>query len=242
MDVSNLTTVLDDGGIQVFNETDDPAHLNNLFDHFEYISGDPPTQRVHFTSSQSGVVQVLFHCKCPVHIDTSEEYQTTENPAFIISIDWTPETTLFDFDDEWMFKIKDRKAFRGRRPVWYTGSVTVLSFSSLKRLSLNMAEAINDIFQFGGPSQGWATQVIKSEATGWHYPVISFTGMTEMDRVGAGVYIMASTFSIRALDWKGQIEEVPLAEEVRVRTGSMEKGFWEKTYTGSAYKELEGGY
>ena len=239
-DISKVTSVIDDGEIEVYNETNDPAHTIDLFSSYQYvdIGGGDMRQRVTFTSVQTGEMHIKFNCKVPVHIATSAEYQVSDNPAYILTVmDSHEDRALKDFAFEWLFKFKDKKVLKRRKAQWYRLSIQVTAFSSLKRLTEVMGNTIDDLFVWGGVPYGDDMIGVMSEATGLAFPIIDFPSMTNADEIGQGVFVKVGSFLTSARDWKGYSEEVPLAETVETHIGTGYDTFRTIVGTGSPYSE-----
>lgn len=228
LDLLTTTEVINDNQILVYNETTDPGHTINLYDSYELfdLGSGNFAQRVHFNASQTGHINIKYNCKVPVHISTSEEFQSSDNPAFVLEMEELPEDRhCKNFAYEWSYKFKLKKGYRRRMPSWYSCSLRITAFSSLKRLANVMGNAIDDIFVLGGIPTGESTDVVPSEATGFDLPVISFTGMSIQDQVSQGVYVSVGDLMIKSLEWKGGEEEVSLVEEALTHIGTQDVSF-----------------
>ena len=199
--------------VEVFDLTADPDRPEDLF---AGLAG----KTVSLSAPATGVVEVSFIGRPPVHIASDVDYQLSEIPSVVLQLTRVTEVRKLRSGDRKLDWALARGLVRERlQPVWLAADLLISCQSERKRETLAMTDALARILE--------QERTVRSLATGETYTVTVYGPSNLADQVAEGLAVIQTAVTLQGPAWLGEAEEKRLAEVVGFGVGRMDQRYEE---------------
>jgi len=199
--------------IDAFDLTADPDRTDDLF---AGLAG----KTVSLSAPATGVVEVRFVGRPPVHIAPDVDYQLSEIPSVVLQMPRVTEVRKLRSGDRKLDWALARGLVRERlQPVWFAADLVISCQSERKRETLAMTDALARILE--------QERTVRSLATGEEYTVTVYGPSNVADQVAEGLAVVQVAVTLQGPAWLGESEEKRLAEVIGFGVGRMDQRYEE---------------
>ena len=207
--------------IQVYNVTDDPRKLNDLYFSHTQIAGSVGADQVYeitLTGYQTtgDILEVVTGSVADVYLGTDSAFYESEVPAVAIEIvENSYQRGVYTTGDEVIINYQTNKARIRTELSWKQLNV---SFLTSTRGELNSLMARHS-FENAIGEQGYVH--LKSEGTGYRYLILDVEPYTDEDNEGTGVYRKGFNVILLGRQTSVNYREVGLVEDIKIGIEQM---------------------
>lgn len=197
--------------IAVFNEADDPACQNNLFQSFA-------DGCIQLTSAQEGQLLIQYRGRLDrAHVVSDADFEREELPAVIINNVSQPRTRDYLLsDDDWPEPLRSKGIVRLRtNPARHAYNFQIQAPAQYALHDKKLADAVRRAFD--------TKEFVRSIALDEDFTLVGLETVNQINRVGDQVFTRIVLVSVSVLEWMPGFRDVPMLTDLIVNQRLLPK-------------------